>query len=113
LEFFQVFVFDEDGNTKKSQTSEDIQEGGVQRNLTIGAIAELATASEHVIPDLQALGFAQIQMSDHAEVSLEKLTTRGQTESIERIGKQLEIRILNRHARGHRGAGAGHIRLWT
>ena len=110
LEFFQVLIFDEDGNTKKSQTSEDIQEGGVQRDLAIGAIAELATASEHVIPDLQTLGFAQIQMSDHAEVSLEKLTTRRQIESIERIDKQLEIGILNRHARGRRDAGAGHIR---
>jgi len=110
LEFFQVFVFDEDGNTKKSRSSEDIQQSGVEGNLTIGAIAKLATASEHVIPDLQTLGFAQIQMSDHAEVSLEKLTTRRQIESIERIDKQLEIRILNRHARGRRGAGAGHIR---
>ena len=110
LEFFQVFVFDEDGNTKKSRSSEDIHQSGDKRNLTIGAIAELATACEHVIPDLQTLGFAQIQMSDHAEVSLEKLTTRRQIESIERIDKQLEIGILNRHARGHRGAGAGHIR---
>jgi len=110
LEFFQVVVFDEDGNTKKTHSSEDIYQSGDNRNLTIGAIAELAAAREHVIPDLQTLSFAQIQMSDHTEVSLEKLTTRRQIESIERIGKQLEIRILNRQARGRRGAGAGHIR---
>src|ERR1700674_2096195 len=75
LEFFQVFIFDENRNTKKTQTSKDIHQSGDQRNLTIGAIAKLAAASKHVIPDLQTLGFAQIQMSDHAEVSLEKLTT--------------------------------------
>src|SRR6266850_4640835 len=107
LEFFQVVVFDEDGNTKESRLREDIHQSGDNRNLTIGAIAKLAAASKHVIPDLQTLGFAQIQMSDHAEVSLEKLTTR---RHIERIDKQLEIGILNRHARGRRGAGAGHIR---
>jgi len=81
---------------------------GVERNLTIGAIAKLAAASEHVIPDLQTLGFAQIQMSgSRGSIAGETDHARRQIESIERIDKQLEIRILNQHARGAGAPGLG------
>jgi hypothetical protein len=51
------------------------------------------------------LGFAQIQMSDHAEVSLEKLSTRRQTR-VSSVRQAAEIGVLDRHAGGV-GAGAG------
>jgi hypothetical protein len=106
----QFFILNEDGNTKKTRRGKDIGKRGLQGNGTSDETGELAAARKHFIPNLQALGFAQIEMSDRTEVSLEELAARRQIETFESVCQQLEVRILNRQARGHRGAGAGHIR---
>jgi hypothetical protein len=106
----QLVVLNEDGNTKKARGGKDIGQRSLERNRTADEIGEFATARNHFIPNLHTFSFAQIEMSDRTEISLKKLAARGQIEALERIGKQLEIGILNRQARGRRGAGAGHIR---
>ncbi len=78
--------------------------------MTTNEIGELAAAREHLLPNTDTFGFAQIEVSDRTEISLKELTARRQIEAVERVCQQLEIRILNRQARGRRGAGAGHIR---
>lgn len=74
-------------------------------------LAQLTATREHFIPELNALRFAKIKMSDGAEVTLEKLTARRNIQAFERVCKQLEIRVFNRQTRGRWGAGAGHIRF--
>src|SRR5580658_2430918 len=73
-------------------------------------LAEFAATHEHLIPELYTLSFAKIEVRDSAEVTLEELAARRNIKAFERVSKQLEVRILNRQARGRRGAGAGHIR---
>src|SRR5713226_4435713 len=110
FEFFQFFIFDDDGDAKKSGACEHVHESGFQGNLTARQIGQLTPANEHLIPNLYTLSFAQIEVSDCAEKTLEELSARGQIETLERIRMQLEIGILDRQARGRRGAGAGHDR---
>ena len=78
--------------------------------MAAGLFAQFTAAREHVIPNLHTFGFAQIKVSDCAEIPLQELAARRLIKSIERVHKQLEIGILNRQARGRRGAGAGHSR---
>ncbi|PYU68482.1 MAG: hypothetical protein DMG49_15940 [Acidobacteria bacterium] len=82
----QLVVLDEDGYTKKTGGGKDIGERRFQRNLTTQKIGELAAAREHLIPNFYTLSFAQIEVSDRAEVSLEKLAARRQIKVLERIG---------------------------
>src|SRR5437588_10523521 len=49
-------------------------------------------------------------MTDCPEETLKKLSACGEIKALERIRKQLEIRILDRQTRGRKGTGAGHIR---
>src|ERR1700687_2767954 len=107
----QLVILDEDGNTKKTGGRKDIRTCGFQRKLTTHEISELAAAREHLIPNLYTLSFAQIEVSDRTEISLEKLAARRQIEAFERVCQQLEIGILNRQTQGGRGAGAGNLRL--
>src|SRR2546421_6673374 len=82
----QLVILDEDGNTKKTGGRKDIRECGFQRNLTTQKIGELAASHEHLVPNFDTLGFAQIEVSDRTEVSLKKLAARGQIKALERIG---------------------------
>src|SRR5207237_10073105 len=82
----QLVVLDEDGYTKKTGGGKDLGERRVQRTLTTQTIGELAAAREHLIPNFYTLSFAQIEVSDRAEVSLETLDARRQIKVLERIG---------------------------
>jgi len=81
----QFFILDEDGNTKKTRRGKNIGKRGLQGNGTSDEIGELAAARKHLIPDLQTLGFTQIEVSDRTEVSLEELAARRQIETFERV----------------------------
>jgi len=85
FEPLQFVILDEDGNTKKSGRREHIRESGFQGNWTTEEIAEFAAARKHLIPNLYTLGFAQIDVSDRAEISLKELAARRQIEALERV----------------------------
>src|SRR5271157_3107843 len=110
LQLLQLVVFDEDGNAKKSCGSKYVHKSRFQGDLPLHMLAEFTAQREHLIPELHALGFAKVEVGDGTEVALEELATRRYIQAFERVGKQLEIRILNRQTRGRRGAGTGHIR---
>src|SRR5258708_24376647 len=108
LKFLQVIIFDEDGDAEPHVRRQDIHERSFQRNRASQKFTKFLAPRKRLIPELQALTLAQIEVSDRAKIALEKLPARRQIEALERIGQQLEVRIFNRQARGRRGAGAGH-----
>ena len=110
FELLEFLVLQDDRHTEKSGSSEHIHKSRLQNNGTARLIGEGPTAIEHFVPDLHTLRFAQFNVTDCAEKALEKLSPRGQVETLECIRKQLEIRVLDRQTRGREGAGAGHIR---
>ena len=50
------------------------------------AIGKLFAAHKHVVPELDALIFREIEMSDGANIALEELTACGELHAIERVG---------------------------
>ena len=82
----QLVILDKDGNPKKTGGRKDIRERGFQRNPATQEIAELAAPHQHFIPNFNTLRFAQIEVRDRTEISLEKLAARGQIKALERVG---------------------------
>src|SRR5881275_2600832 len=94
FELLEFLVLQDDRHTEKSGSSEHIHKSRLQNNGTARLIGEGPTAIEHFVPDLHTLRFAQFNVTDCAEKALEKLSPRGQVETLECIRKQLEIRVL-------------------
>src|SRR6266849_5450848 len=110
FEFLEIFVLEDDGYAEETGRCQYIQEDSFQSHLPARLIRQAATPNEHFIPDLDALRLRQLNVSDGAKEALKELSARGQVETLERIRKQLEIRVLDRQTRGRQSAGAGHIR---
>jgi hypothetical protein len=85
LKLFQFVVFDENRNPEKIGGGKNIHKRGFQRDGPPEMIAKFTAAQEHVIPELQTLRFAKIEVGDGAEESLEKLTARRSIQAFERI----------------------------
>jgi len=71
-------------------------------------VREFAPASQYLVPELQRLRLAEVQVSCGAKISLEKLTAGRLLQSLESVGQKLEVGIFQRRTRGHWGTGAGH-----
>ena len=108
--FFEILVLHHDGHAEDTGSREHIQECSFQSDLPAGGIGQRAASRDRLIPNAHTLRFLQLHVSDGAEEALEKLSACGQVKTLERIRKQLEVHVLDRQARGRKGARAGHIR---
>src|ERR1700756_1393012 len=103
-------MLNDDRHAKEAPGCEHIPQGSLESHLSSCLSCHRAPPREHFIPDLNALRFAQLDVADRPQEALQKLSACRQVYTLERVCKQLEIRILNRQTRGRKGAGAGHIR---
>jgi len=108
LQLFQIVVLNENGKTKNSRAGKNVHQSSLEGHGTSKVLAQLAAVGKSVVPKLRALIFREINVSDYFEVTLEKLTARRNVQAFERVGQQLEIRVLNGRPQGRRSAGAGH-----
>src|SRR5260370_226434 len=63
--------------SKESCGSEDVHQGGFQRDLAAKVVTQLASTQEHIVPELNALALKQIEVSDGTNVVLQELSARG------------------------------------
>ena len=103
-------MLDNDGHAEEARGCEHIHQCGFESNLPACLVRHRAAPRERFVPHLDALRFAQLDVTDRPQETLEELSPCRQVKALERIRKQLEIRILDRQTRGRKGTGAGHIR---
>src|SRR5262249_1178486 len=94
FELFQVVILDDDGDAKKPGSRQNIHESGFERYRMPSLAGQVATPREHVVPHLNALRFAQINVRGSSKKTLEKLPACRRIEAFERLCEQLEIGIL-------------------
>lgn len=87
LQSFQLVVFNDNRDTEEPRGREDIHQRGFQRDLTAEILTEFTPALKHLVPQLDALVFLQIQVGDGTNVALQELSARGYIKTFERVGK--------------------------
>src|SRR5690242_1897029 len=103
-------MLDDDGHAQETRGREHIHQSGFESNWASRLVRHRAASRERFVPYLNALRFAQLDVTDRAQEALQELSACRKIKTLERIRKQLEIHILDRQTRGRKGAGAGHIR---
>src|SRR5437870_13460835 len=56
----ELVILDEDGNTQKAGSGEDVRKGGPERDWTTDKIDELAPAGKHLSPNSHTCSSAQV-----------------------------------------------------
>src|SRR5437588_295035 len=96
FEFLEIFMLDNDGHAEEARGCEHVHQCGFESNLPACLVRHRAAPRERFVPHLDALRFAQLDVTDRPQETLEELSPCRQVKALERIRKQLEIRILDR-----------------
>ena len=96
LELSKVFILHHNRQAQKTGRSQNIHYRCLQGYSLAGAFGEFALAGQNLLPDVQALRFVQVHMSDGLKKSLKKLPACRPLHCFERVGQQLEKGILGR-----------------
>src|SRR6516162_2393352 len=99
LKLAVLFVFHHHGNTDQTSAEKNVHKNRFKCNGTAKLLGELSASCKHLFPELQALGFVQVQVRDGAKVALEKLAARRNLQPFEHFCKELEISFFSRQTR--------------
>jgi hypothetical protein len=99
LQFSKVVVLHEDWHAEVRRRSKYVNHSGLQRNGLAEGIRKLPATLENLVPILRTNGFAEVELSDRFEKTLQELAARNTVKVLESLRQQLEKRILGRGGR--------------
>jgi len=82
LQGLQLVIFQDDRHAEEARGRKHVHERGLQRDWPPEIVAELSPARQYFVPQLNALRFLQIKMSDGADIPLKKLAACRELQTI-------------------------------
>src|SRR5262245_1392265 len=85
LQALELFIFENNGQTKSAGGGKNVDERGLKRDQRIGALGKLRAAGEHLLPHGDHLVFRKVDARKRLKETLKELRTRSRLETLERF----------------------------